>query len=312
MTATHPLQFLIIGGGGQVGLELQAYDWPDGATAFAPDRSTLDIADESAVADLIASRPWSAVINTAAYTAVDQAESEVGAAWRINALGPALLADATAKAKIPLVHVSTDYVFSGDAKRPYSESDPIGPLGVYGASKEGGEQAVRTTNPRHAIVRTAWVVSAHRGNFLKTMLRLGSERPVLSIVGDQVGNPTAAGDLAAALADIAHRLARDPDAPVGTYHFVNTGDTSWHGFADGIFAEARARGLATPKTKAIRTEDYPTSARRPANSRLSTEKLTRDYGIRPRPWAEAIRPILDALTGTTSKTVPATAERTVP
>ena len=173
----------------------------------------------------------------------------------------------------------------------------MAPIGVYGASKEGGEQAVRTANPRHAIVRTAWVVSAHRANFVKTMLRFGAERDEMSVVADQIGCPTIAGDLAGALLTIAVRLARDPAAPTGTYHFVNGGETSWHGFAQEIFAQASAKGLKTPGTlKAIATVDYPTPARRPANSRLSTTRLAADYGITPRPWQAALADVMAELT----------------
>lgn len=291
------LDILVVGGGGQVGLELQRLSLPQGVSITAPSRGELDITDEASVKAVVASRPWGAVINTAAYTAVDKAETEIAEAWRINALAPAILAQETARAKIPLVHVSTDYVFDGKGEGFYRESDPVAPIGVYGASKEGGEQAVRTANRRHAIVRTAWVVSAHRGNFVKTMLRFGAEREEMSVVADQIGCPTIAGDLADALLTIAVRLASDADAPTGTYHFVNGGETSWHGFAEEIFAQAKARGLKTPATvKAIATSDYPTPARRPANSRLSTTTLTADYGIVPRPWQAALADVMAELT----------------
>ena len=152
---------LVTGGTGQVGTYLRTHAWPDGVHVVAPGRDSLDLADPASIAASVAARPWAAIINCAAFTAVDRCESEIVAAWRANALGPAALAEASNRAKIPLVHVSTDYVFDGSKALPYDEADPIGPLGVYGASKEGGEQAVRSGNPRHVIVRTAWVLSPH-------------------------------------------------------------------------------------------------------------------------------------------------------
>ena len=199
---------LVTGGSGQVGGALLALA-PEGGFRFVGlDRSELDLLNPSSFAQVISARPWSAIINAAAYTAVDQAETEVEAAWRINAVAPACLAREAARAGVPFVHVSTDYVFSGASTRPYAESDPVAPLGVYGASKEAGEQGVRTGGGRSAIVRTSWVVSPSRANFLKTMLRLGADRDVLRVVADQHGAPTSAADLASALALIARALAQ--------------------------------------------------------------------------------------------------------
>lgn len=291
------IDVLILGGAGQVGTELRALTWGEGVRAHAPDRAALDVTDPAALASAIAARPWGAVINAAAYTAVDRAESEVGAAWRLNALAPADLAAATARAGIPLVHVSTDYVFDGAGAGPCEPDAPVNPRSVYGASKAAGEMAVRTANPRHAILRTAWVVSPHRSNFVRTMLRLAGERDALSVVDDQHGCPTGAADLAAALAAIALRLARDPGAPTGTHHFVNAGATTWCGFARAIVAGAARRGGRTVPVTGIPTSAYPTPARRPADSRLSTESLTRAYGIAPRPWEAALDDILDRLVG---------------
>jgi dTDP-4-dehydrorhamnose reductase len=285
---------LLTGGDGQVGTELQRQA-PAHWRIAAPDEHELNLADPDAIAAAVASGAWSAVINAAAYTAVDKAEGAITTAWLVNALGPAALAEATAKAGIPLVHISTDYVFDGSKRGFYVEGDPVGPMGVYGASKEGGEQAVRTGNPRHVIVRTAWLVSPHGANFVKTMLRLGSERPSLRVVDDQRGCPTSAGDLAAALITITQRLIDDAEAPCGDYHFVNAGEASWCEFARFIFAEARGFGRPAPTVEAITTADYPTPARRPANSRLSTNKIRRDFGVQPRPWREAVEEIVERL-----------------
>jgi dTDP-4-dehydrorhamnose reductase len=235
------------------------------------------------------------VISAGAYTAVDKAESDVVSAWRVNALGPAALAAATAKAGAPLIHISTDYVFSGDKPGYYVEGDPVSPLGVYGASKEAGEQAVRTANPRHVVLRTAWLVSPHGNNFVKSMLRLGAERPTLRVVDDQRGCPTSATDLAGAVMAVTQRLVDDPASPVGDYHFVNAGEASWCEFARAIFEIAAAYGRAAPTVEPITTADYPTPARRPANSRLSTEKIHRDFGVAPRPWRVALDEIIERL-----------------
>lgn len=294
------MDILVLGGAGQVGTELRALSWPDGVTVHAPDRKALDITDSEAVARVIAERAWGAVINTAAYTAVDKAESEPVEAWRLNALAPAILAAETARHRIPLVHVSTDYVFDGDRIGAYRPDDGIAPRSVYGASKAGGELAVRAGNPRHAILRTAWVVSPHRGNFVKTMLRLSSERDQLTVVDDQRGCPTSAGDLAEALAVVALRMAGDAQAPTGTFHCVNAGTTTWHGFAEAIVAGSARRGGRTVPVSGIPTSAYPTPARRPANSELSTESLTAAYGIAMRPWQAALDTILDRLIGPVS------------
>ncbi|GGH17304.1 NAD(P)-dependent oxidoreductase [Alsobacter metallidurans] len=291
------MRILILGGAGQVGLELQAYPWPEGVIVDAPSRADLDIADEAAVKRQFANAPYGVVINAAAYTAVDKAESDVVAAWRLNALGPAILAAASGAASIPMVHVSTDYVFDGSAAHPYDTSDPVRPLGVYGASKEGGEQAVRTANPRHAIVRTAWVISPHRANFVKTMLRLAADRPSLRVVDDQWGTPTIASDLAAALARIALRLADDPAAPTGDFHFANEGGVTWRGLASEIMAQSAARGGPSVPVEAITTADFPTPARRPANSRLSTARIGAAFGVTPRPWQDALGDVMDILVG---------------
>ncbi len=282
------MDILLTGGAGQVGIELQRQDWGEGVTVHAPGRDVLDLADAASVERVLAERPWGAVISSGAYTAVDKAESDVATAWRVNALAPAILAAGTARAGIPIVQISTDYVFAGDKPGFYVEDDPVAPLGVYGASKEGGEGAVRTANPRHAIIRTAWVVGPHRANFLKTMLRLAGDRDEVSVVSDQHGCPTFAGDLAGAIATVTRALIAHADAPAGTYHFVNAGEATWSGFASAIFAASAARGGPSARVKPITTAEYPTPARRPGNSRLATAKIEAAFGIRPRPWQDAL------------------------
>ena len=281
---------LVTGGTGQVGTALQRL--ADGRVLVAPARAELDLADPASIKAIVASRPWAAVVNAGAYTAVDKAESDVVTAWTVNALAPAALAEATRAAGIPLLHVSTDYVFDGSKATPYEEGDPVAPVGVYGASKEGGEQAVRTANPRHIILRTAWVVSPDGANFVKTMLRLGADRPELRVVADQHGCPTTASDIARAILTI---LDAEGDAPWGTYHFVNAGEASWHGLAEAVFARAATHGRPQPRVDPIATTDYPTPARRPANSRLSTARIEAAFGIRPRPWRDAVDEVVDAL-----------------
>jgi dTDP-4-dehydrorhamnose reductase len=289
------MDILVLGGGGQVGTELRALAWPESVQVHAPERAALDITDEAAVAEAIAGRPWAAVINAAAYTAVDKAESDEAAAFAVNATAPGLLAQAAAEHGAAMLQVSTDYVFDGSKTEPYVEDDATGPLGVYGASKLAGEQAVLAAHPRPVILRTAWVLSPDRANFLKTMLRLAGERETLRVVADQHGCPTAARDIAEALRIITLRLIADRSAPTGVYHFVNAGETSWAGLAEAVFAESRARGGPHAAVEPIATSDYPTPARRPANSRLSTDKLRDDYGIQPRQWRDAVAEIVAEL-----------------
>ncbi|MCX8996197.1 dTDP-4-dehydrorhamnose reductase [Rhizobiaceae bacterium BDR2-2] len=289
------MRILITGITGQVGYELCRYEWPEDVEIVAASRQELDLTDAGSIETYIAEGRFDAVINPAAYTAVDRAETDPVTAWKVNALAPAVMAEATRKVGIPLLCVSTDYVFDGTKAEAYDEGDPIGPVGVYGASKAAGELAVRTGNPRHAILRTSWVFSAHGANFVKTMLRLAADRPLLRVVDDQNGCPTAASDIAATLARMALRLVADPKAPTGTYHFSNAGPVTWCGFAREIFRQQAALGYAVPKVEAITTADYPTPAKRPANSVLGVEKIGRDYAIRPRPWQEALSEVLSEL-----------------
>lgn len=292
---------LVTGAGGQLGTELQRCSWPEGFAVVAVDVDTLDLTDTAAIARMVAEghegQPFAAIVNGAAYTAVDKAEHDVVTAWAVNALAPAAFGEACARAKIPLVQVSTDYVFAGDKQGSWEIDDPVGPLGVYGASKLGGELAVRTSGARHVIVRTAWVVSAHGGNFIKTMLRVADGRDTLTVVDDQHGSPTSAADLAQVLMTITVRLVESADAATGIFHFSNAGAVSWAGFATEIFRQSGLRGGPVAAVVPITTAEYPTPARRPANSLLSHEAIHAAYGIVPRAWQDALGDILDQLIG---------------
>ncbi len=279
---------LLTGGTGQVGQAVLRHAEQRGLDIVAPNRTEMDLTNARSITDMVASRPWSAVINCAAYTAVDRAETDAELAEHVNAVAPAIFAAETAARDIPIIHVSTDYVFDGTNGAPYTEEDAVNPLGVYGLTKEMGESAVRTRNPRHAIIRTAWVVSAGGANFVNTMIRLASERSEVSVVNDQIGCPSSAQDIAETLLVVAKYL---PER-YGTWHFVNGGDASWHDLAARIFANMDRRGLPTPVLKAIPSSHYPTPAKRPSNSRLSTLAIQRDFGIKPRHWHDAIDAIL--------------------
>lgn len=293
-----PIRILVTGGAGQIGRSLAELDWPENVSLHLPHRTELDIGSRDSIEAIIATKAYAAVINSAAWTAVDAAEDEIGEAWLANAQGPAWLAEITRQAGIPLLHVSTDYVFGGDLDRPYREDDRTEPTGVYGASKLGGELAVCTGNPRSVVLRTAWVLSRHRGNFAKTMLRLAAERDTLSVVADQWGCPSSAPDIAAAIRKIVLRLITDPQAPTGVYHFVNAGEATWADLAEFVFREAEQRGGPSATVTRIGTADYPTRAARPGNSRLSTERVQQDFNIQPRDWHEAIAEVVgQILTG---------------
>ena len=289
------MKILLLGGNGQVGRELRRSLVPLGELVVATrDGSEGDVAaDFDAPAKLamtVRDVAADVVVNAAAYTAVDKAETDADAALRTNAGAPAAIADACAVIGALLVHYSTDYVFDGSASRPYREDDATAPLGVYGASKLAGEEAIRASGARHAILRTAWVYASHGRNFLLTMLRLAGERDELRVVADQVGTPTPAAWIADATAD----LLRHGVADSGTWHLVAAGQTSWHGFASAIMEDAHALGLLArmPTVLPITTADFPTPAKRPANSVLDTTRLRGDFGIVPPGWREGLRATL--------------------
>jgi dTDP-4-dehydrorhamnose reductase len=286
---------LVTGAGGQLGTALASVLRPEDMDVFCVSREKLDISDEAAVGAAIGARVWACVINCAAYTKVDAAEDDPAAAWQANALGPAILAKATRQACIPLIHISTDYVFDGSLQRPYRPSDPVCPANAYGRSKAAGEEAVRVENPRHVIVRTSWVVSPTGANFAKTMINLARQRSKISVVNDQFGRPTSALDLALAVQRIAASAEADPDGTWGTYHFANDGRLSWYDLAVAIMAGVRRRGAPAAEIVPIPTADYLTKARRPANSILCTADYTRVFGEQPRRWEPALEEILDRL-----------------
>jgi dTDP-4-dehydrorhamnose reductase len=286
-------RILVTGGSGQVGGALSQLK-SHNLEFIAPRRDELDLSNARSIKTYLASEPFAAVINCAAYTAVDKAESERDLAWHVNATAPGLIAEHCAKAKIPLLHVSTDYVFSGEALRPYVEDDVVGPINVYGASKEAGEAAIRAVTDAHIILRTSWVVSATGHNFVKTMLRLATDRDELRVVADQQGRPTSAQDIAQTLSLIVTQAIQG-EAKLGTFHFANSGDTNWADFARMIFELSHKRGGPSAHVTSITTADYPTPAKRPHNSRLDTRKLEAVYGIKPRPWTEALNDILSIL-----------------
>ena len=288
------MKILMLGAGGQVGHELRRHSWPADTILTALDRGGLDITRREAVIGTIAGERPDIVVNAAAYTAVDRAEIERDAAWAINRDGPGHIAAACREAGIKLIHISTDYVFDGTKSSPYRENDPVNPLGVYGASKEAGERAVREALREHVILRTAWVYSAHGHNFVKTMLRLAGERPVLRVVADQTGSPTGAADIAGAIARIAQHIAAGNPA-WGTCHFAGAGAVTWHGFAEAIFELAQPWRGPPPRVEAIATADYPTPAQRPANSVLDCARIAAAFGITPRPWREALAEVIAEL-----------------
>jgi dTDP-4-dehydrorhamnose reductase len=289
---------LVTGGQGQVGLEMARLSWPEGTVALFPTRAELDLASRDSILAYLDRHPVEAIVNCAAYTAVDRAEAEPELAFRINGEAAGWLAEAG----LPIVHLSTDYVFDGSKAGAYAIDDPVAPLGVYGASKLAGERAVLGSGARALVLRTAWVLSAHRQNFLKTMLRVAQTNPRLRVVDDQRGCPTAAADIAATVQAILLRMLDDSAAPLGIQHFVNEGEASWCELARAIFRMSADRGGPVAEVEAIATAEYPTPARRPANSRLSTAALREAYGIEPRHWHAAVGNIIDELLGPPART----------
>jgi dTDP-4-dehydrorhamnose reductase len=287
-------KIMITGAYGQVGFCLTQQAKANGWDVLAIDRDKLDITDPQAVNALVKEYQPDVIINAAAHTAVDKAETEIAASYAINRDGPKYLAEAAVSVDAAILHISTDYVFSGDKDGIYSEADLVAPQGVYGASKLAGEEAVSTANPKHIILRTAWVFGEHGNNFVKTMLRLGSQRDQLGIVADQFGGPTYASDIAAALLTMAEKAVAAPaTVSWGIYHFAGEPHVNWHQFALAIFDKAVEHKLLAkaPQLNALTTADYPTPAKRPANSRLDCRKVFTEFGIQPSDWHKALENI---------------------
>jgi len=277
-------RILVVGRRGQVALALAAAPWPAGTSVSCRGRDEIDLAQPKAAAAAVAALAPNLVINAAAYTAVDRAESEPEAAFAVNCRGPEALASACAAIGAPLIHISSDYVFDGQKLGAYVEEDPVNPLSVYGASKAAGEEAVRSRLVAHLILRSAWVYAPHGQNFVRTMLDLAKACGEIRVVNDQRGSPTAASEIARALVEAAGRLLAGGRA-FGTYHFCGAGSTTRYGFAETIF---ELRGGTAPRLIPVPASAYPTAARRPANSVLDGTKFQRLYGVEARPWRESL------------------------
>jgi dTDP-4-dehydrorhamnose reductase len=293
----QPFMILITGGSGQLGDALQTLFATQGVAFTAVSRPEFDFERPETIAACFAAVKPSLVINAAAYTAVDKAETDQEAARAGNHTGPLALAKLCEAANIPFIHVSTDYVFDGGKNAPYVETDSTNPTGVYGATKRDGEEAILATGAKAIILRTAWVYAAHGKNFARTMLNAGRKMPTLRVVADQRGAPTAAPDLAAAIAAIAARLGETGWQPQyrGIFHAAGAGETTWHGFASAIFEAAAQHGYKAPEVQPIRTEDWPTPAKRPADSRLDGTKLADIFGVRLPDWRDSLPGIVAAL-----------------
>jgi len=292
------MRILLLGGSGQVGHEIIRLSAQSGITCVAPSSSEVNIADEQAVLACIEkSLPLDFVVNASAYTAVDKAESEEELAYRVNATGPSVLAKACNDKDIPLIHISTDYVFAGKADTPYTETSAVNPLTVYGASKLAGEKAVMDSMTDYIILRTSWVYSSHGNNFVKTMLRLGAERDALSIIDDQTGCPTSAENIATVILGLINSISTSSQPEWGLYHYSDKTVTTWFGFAREIFecASELDDGYTSPTLSPITTEEYPTPAKRPLYSVLDCVKLLKDYGITQQPLRKSLQKVVTQL-----------------
>jgi dTDP-4-dehydrorhamnose reductase len=288
------MKILLTGATGQVGWELARTLLPLGEI-IAVDRNQADLADLSSLRAIIQNHKPSVIVNPAAYTAVDKAESEQGLAFLVNAEAPGVLAEEANKIGAMLVHYSTDYVFDGSKNSPYTEDDTTNPINIYGQSKLAGEQAIQSVAGDYLILRTSWVYASRGNNFLKTILRLAAEREELKIVADQIGSPTWARLIAESTAHVLQQSVlekRNGCFKSGIYHLTSSGDTSWHGFAQKIVDIVREQGKVELKNRAIHpipTTDYPLPAQRPANSRLSSDRLEQQFGLTLPSWDNALK-----------------------
>ncbi|MCR9177003.1 MAG: dTDP-4-dehydrorhamnose reductase [Alphaproteobacteria bacterium] len=288
------MRVLVTGISGQVGGALMSVTAPAGITLIGAGRDKLDLSRPGSIAEAVSAMAPDIVVNPAAYTAVDQAETERDLAIVVNRDGPAALAEICGTLGIGLIHLSTDYVFDGSGARPYLPNDPIAPLGVYGASKEAGEAAIRDRLEDHLILRTAWVYAVDGKNFVNTMLRVGAQRDELKVVADQHGTPTAAEDIAAAI--LAILSARSAGSGVsGTHHYTASGATTWHGLAEAVFARAEPVWGRRPAVQAIPSSEYPTPAARPAYSVLDNSSLDNAVAVPRRDWRAAAEATVDLI-----------------
>ncbi len=286
---------LVTGGGGQVGRELALREGLAGLEITVEARTGLDVTNAASVRQALDRHRPDVVINSAAYTAVDRAETDHGTAFAVNEGGAAIMARECAGRGIALIHLSTDYVFDGSGSRPYLESDPPNPVGVYGRSKLAGERAVADLLERHIVMRTSWVYAAHGTNFVRTMLRLAGERDVLQVVDDQHGAPTWAGDIATATLCVTRRILNQGFADWGTYHYTARGRTSWHGLAQAIVDRAATVTGRRPRVDPVPTSAWPTAARRPANSSLDCSRIDRLVGPERPQWSASLSRVLDGM-----------------
>jgi len=287
---------IVTGSNGQAGKELCKKGRARGFDITALDLPDFDITDAEAVDEAVSRDNIVAVINAAAYTAVDRAESEPDTAFRVNQKGPANLAASCKKQGIPLVHISTDYVFDGSKKDAYIETDPVSPVGIYGKSKAAGERDVRTILKEHIILRTAWLCSEHGNNFVKTMIKLGQERDTIGVVADQYGCPTFAPDLAGAILDIIGQVSEKRDIPWGTYHYCGRGVTTWYDFAKKALEQAgEYTTLKVQQIVPLSTEEYPTPTQRPVNSAMDCSLIEKNFNIIPKLWQDSLNNLIERL-----------------
>jgi dTDP-4-dehydrorhamnose reductase len=290
------MRFLVLGGSGQLGTQLRKMALPTGVELVAPTRAATDLGDLAAIRRLVVAESWNVVIDAAGYTDVERAESEEDLAFVINADAAACLAAETGKRGIPLIYISTDYVFDGRKGAPYVEGDLATPVNAYGRSKLAGERHVAGANPRHVILRTAWLYSPHGTNFVRTILRLAKEREKLHVVADQLGNPTSARDLAQACLHLALLFAAEPNrTDYGLYHFAGAGAATRLEVANAIIEQAADRLGRVPQIEPISMAQYPSLASRPVDSRLDCAAIQAAFGLNPRPWRRALAEALDCL-----------------
>lgn len=292
----QPLKILVTGAGGQVGTEIGCRGAAWGAEVINFSRSQLDITKRSEIVAILEANKPDVLINAAAYTAVDAAETEPELAFKVNRDASGILAEVSKEFSLPLVHISTDYVFDGNKLGAYSEDDKVCPVGVYGKSKAAGEVLIRRINRKHTILRTSWVYAAHGGNFVRTMLRLSEDREVLNIVDDQHGAPTFAGDIADAVLSIAKQVVNNAREEYwGTFHYSSKNETTWRGFADEIFRHVTERRGIAPTIKGISSSQYPTRAIRPLNSVLNCDKIEKIFRVKRRSWKEGLTEVMNQL-----------------